>query len=466
MSLSDGFRVRLADDTLVVASGALLVGGSPLTALRLGDLTRASLHGRCVTVTDDHSRRLAERLLATNLAHPDLSDLPTAAAADLTVVIPTRDRADALGHALGALAGLRCLVVDDASRAPGAVARTAEAHGATVIRLPRNLGPAGARNAGLAHVTTPYVAFVDSDVQATPDMLLALTRHFADPAVTLVGPRVVGRAMTPRPRWFERYDASASSLTLGRTPSVVRPRAAVGWLPSACLVARTGALRDDVGGFDASMRIGEDVDLVWRLVDAGHRVRYEAGLEARHATRATIRGWLGRKFVYGTGAAPLARRHGAAVAPAVLTPTYALAAAAVLLRRRWSIPVALGAVALGTRAVRRRLPPVPGRDRVAVTLAGRGMVWAVRQEASLLLRHWWPATAAALLCSKQVRRAALTAVLVDSGVAVWEHRRPADRLRPDVLLVGRRLDDLAYGAGLWWGSATAGTVGPLRPARR
>ena len=48
----------------------------------------------------------------------------------------------------------------------------------------------------------------------------------------------------------------------------MRPGAAVGWLPSACLVARVDRLRA-AGGFAEDMRVGEDVDLVWRLVDAG-----------------------------------------------------------------------------------------------------------------------------------------------------------------------------------------------------
>jgi hypothetical protein len=97
--------------------------------------------------------------------------------------------------------------------------------------------------------------------------------------VSLVGPRVAGITGSQDPRWFEEYDAAASSLTLGITPGIVRPGAAVAWLPSACLVGRTDAITP---GFDAILRIGEDVDLVWRLVDAGQRVRYDPTGEAHH----------------------------------------------------------------------------------------------------------------------------------------------------------------------------------------
>jgi hypothetical protein len=82
---------------------------------------------------------------------------------------------------------------------------------------------------------------------------------------------------------------------------------------------------------------------------------------------------------------PLADRHGNLLAPAVLSPTYAVAAAVLLLRRTWSVPVALLALVYGVRSVRRVLPNVPGRNHVVGWLAIRGLGWAVRQESTLLL---------------------------------------------------------------------------------
>jgi mycofactocin system glycosyltransferase len=455
VSLPDGFRVRLAPRVRTADHGRLLVGGSPLTAMRLSGRARALLGAGHVTVTDAASRHLAERLLATNLGLPDLDEVAPAHAADVTVVVPVRDRPGQLDRALAAVAPLRCVVVDDASRSPSQIAQVAARHGATLVALTTNVGPAGARNSGLARVTTPYVAFVDSDVAVPAADLLRLTGHFADPAVAVVGPRVGGVARSARPRWFERYDAAASSLTLGRVPGVVRPGAAVAWLPGACLVARTDALG---GGFDESLRVGEDVDLVWRLVAAGHRVRFDPQVEAAHDARPTIRGWLGRKAVYGSGGAGLAARHGNRLAPAVLTPSYAAAGAALLLRRRWSAPLALALAAPGARRLARTLPPA-----VAARTAAQGLGWAVRQESSLLLRHWWPLTAVGLLGSRSVRRAVGSALLVDLAVAVAEHRD--DRLDLPTLVAGRRLDDLAYGAGLWWGALRAQSPRVLLPRR-
>lgn len=457
MSLPDGFRVRLAPRVTIADNGRLLVGGSPLTALRLSPRARTLLASGVVTVADPDSRRLADRLLATNLGLPELDGLTPVDPNELTAVIPVRDRPEQLDRALAALAALRCVVVDDASRSPADVKRAAVRHGATYLPLERNVGPAGARNAGLASVNTPYVAFVDSDVTVPAADLLSLTRHFADPAVAVVGPRVGAVVRSARPRWFERYDAAASSLALGRTPGVVRPGAAVAWLPSACLVARTAVLTNGIGGFDETLRVGEDVDLVWRVVAAGHRVRFDPDVEAAHDARPTIRGWLGRKFVYGTGGAGLAALHGDKLAPAVLTPSYAAAGAVLLLRARWSVPLALALAAPGARRLARTLPA-----SVAAPTAARGLGWAVRQESALMLRHWWPLTLAGL-GFRSVRRALVTALVVDLVVA-----RSGDgdaALGLPTFLAGRRLDDLAYGAGLWWGAVRARSPRVLLPRR-
>ena len=228
------------------------------------------------------------------------------------------------------------------------------------------------------------------------------------------------------------------------------------------LIGRTSAL---VGGFDDSMRIGEDVDLVWRLVDAGHRVRYDPTIEAHHDTRATIRGWLGRKYLFGTGGADLAARHGNKLAPAVLTPTYALAGAALLTRSRWALPITTLALAHGTRSIRTALPRTADADAVAARLAVRGLGWALRQEAALLLRHWWPAAAVGGLTSQQVRRALLSALVIDTALAITENQQSRTRVPLHGLLAGRRLDDLAYGSGLWRGALKARATRVLRLRR-
>ncbi|GCD88165.1 putative glycosyltransferase [Nocardioides sp. LS1] len=451
-----GFQVRIGSDVRAVDGGRVLIGGSPVRFARLSDRGRALVENDTITVTDEPSRLLADRLLDGNLAAPVLPPRGADAAAELTVVIPIRDRVEQLDRLLALLRpALECIVVDDASHDRDAVAACARRHGARLDSHAHNLGPAAARNTGLRAASTPFVAFVDSDVSVDPRTLLDLCGHFADPRVAAVAPRIRGNAATARARWFQRYDEVSQSLDLGARNSLVRPGSTVSWLPSACLVVRTDHLGE---GFDEALRVAEDVDLVWRLVAEGHRVRYDGDLEARHDSRDTLRSWLGRKAYYGTGGALLAARHGNLVAPAVMSPTYALAAVSLAAQRRWSIPVAIACAALTTHRVRRALPLEQGRTREAGRLAVLGLASAVSQSASLTLRHWWPAVALAAPFSKRARRAIALAATVDAVLTP----RPMGLGRGE-LFAGRRLDDLAYGAGLWTGAARAHSLRALVP---
>jgi len=448
-----GFRVRVGADVRVHDGGRTLVGGSPLRVLRLKEPAPALGRGELLEVSDRTTATVAERLLAANLAAPVLS---AAGDAELTVVVPIRDRADRLDRLLGGLAGLPVIVVDDASHDPAAVAAVATRHGARLVALTDNVGPAGARNAGTEHVRTPYVAFVDSDVVIEADALRGLAGHFADPRVAAVGPRVQGVARSADPRRFERWDVDGLSLDLGAVPALVRPWSKVGWLPSACLVVRVADL--EAGAFDAGRRVGEDVDLVWRLIQAGRHVRYDPAYVAGHDSRGTWSTWLGRKAFYGTGGAWLAQRHGDWMAPAVLSPVPALGAAALLAQRRWSVLVALGCLGLVRIRLGRTLPETPDRGRLATELTAEVAVSTLRQGSHLLLRHWWPGAALAALLSRRARRAVAAAMVWD----LLDHREVPIMQAPEAF-VARRLDDLAYGAGLWWGAARAHSVRVLVP---
>lgn len=456
-SLPTGFRVRVGADVRIHDGGRTLVGGSPLRVLRLREPAPALGRGDVLEVSDRTTGVVAERLLAANLAAPVLDD---ESAFDLTVVVPIRDRADRLDRLLDGLVGLSVVVVDDASRDPGAVAVVAARHGAQLVTLTDNVGPAGARNAGIAEVRTPYVAFVDSDVVVTAATLRGLAGHFADPRVAAVGPRVQGVARSAgagqSPRRFEQWDVDGLSLDLGEVPALVRPWSKVGWLPSACLVVRMADL--DAGAFADGQRVGEDVDLVWRLIQSDRHVRYDPAYVAGHDSRGTWSTWLGRKAFYGTGGAWLAERHGDWMAPAVLSPVPAIGAVALLWQRKWSIPLAVGAVALVRLRLGRTLPDTPDRGRLATELTAEVAVSTLRQGSHLLLRHWWPGAMVAATCSRRSRRAVAAALVWD----LLDHREISPSRAPEAF-VARRLDDLAYGAGLWWGAARARSARVLVP---
>ncbi len=454
--LPSGFAVRLDPRTRSRNDGAALIGGSPLRQLRLSARARELLAGSRLVVRDPTTAALAAHLLDAGLAHPDL---PPTAAGDVTVVVPVKDRPAALARLLAALraepatADLPVVVVDDGSSVPATAPP-----GVRVLRHPVARGPAAARNAGLRAATTPFVAFLDSDCVPGPGWLQRLWPHFADPRLALVAPRIT--ALDAR-GWLGPYEAAVSALDMGPHPAGVRPGSAVSYVPSAALLARREALAD---GFDETMRVAEDVDLGWRLVAAGWRVRYEPAAEVAHEHPAAMGEWLRRRAFYGTGAALLAARHGAAVAPLVLSPETALAWGLVLSGRRWGPAAALAVLAVPVARLAPRLAGPGQRPPVgfAALLVARGMGASGRALARSVTRHHWPLFLTAAVVSRRARRVVAGAALADAALGWWPVR---DRVGPVRSTAGRRLEDLAYGAGLWWGALRARDVRALLPAR-
>src|SRR5262249_26211704 len=152
----------------------------------------------------------------------------------------------------------------------------------------------------------------------------------------------------------------------------VRAGTRVSYVPAAALVVRSAALLA-AGGFDEGLRWGEDVDLVWRLDEAGRQGRYAPTAGVGHEPRATPRGGMAPRAAYGSSAAALAERHPGAV-PAVAVSGWS---AAVWVLAMGGAPVLAVAVAGGTAAALiRKLKGLPRPAFEAVMLAGRGHLFA------------------------------------------------------------------------------------------
>lgn len=396
--------------------GTVLVGGSPLRLFRLTD-AGCDVIDRIAggDLVDDS--RLIDALLAAGAIHPLPGTAPFGVD-DVTVVTPT------LGPPRHPIAG--AVIVDDGSLPPV---------GGSTIRLDENRGPAAARNVGLAGVETPLVAFVDGDVAADDGWLDQLLPHFADDRVALVAPRVRAAPGSTR---LARYEAGHHPLDLGSEPANVRPGARVSFVPGAAIVCRADAIRG-IGGFDTDLRYGEDVDLVWRLVEEGWTCRYEPGAEVHHDLRSSWREWARQRIAYGSSAAPLAARHRGALTP-LRTNVWSLAAWLVGAAGR---PMTGALIGVGSAAALvRRLPDVP--SGVAFRLGAEGNLRAGEQIAAAVRRVWWPALAIAALRSRRVRQ-----VLAASALAA---RTPL-----------RLVDDVAYSVGVWRGVLAERNVDPLVP---
>jgi len=458
-TLLTGFTVELDGDVRRSRDGHLMLGGSPARLLRLSRPAARVLRPGVFTVADAATAALARRLVDIGAAHPRPPAQPVG---DVTIVIPVRDRARLLHQLLTALRSdpqtsrVPALVVDDGSLDGAAVASVARLHGATLLVHRHNQGPAAARNTGLRHARTGYVAFCDSDVLPEPGWLGPLLAQFADPALALAAPRVVGMPQS-QPRWLDRYEDVRSPLDMGGREAPVVPLSVLAYVPSAALVVRRAAVG---GGFAAELRIGEDVDLCLRLHRSGWRMRYVPSSRVGHCHRANLRSWLAQRASYGSGAAGLARRHPGQVPPLNAAP-WSVAACALVLRGRLIPLAAATALAAGATVRLVRLMPdadTPVRAGAVLTLA------AVRGTAEQLTRcatrHYWPVAVLAAVMSRRARHVLITGAVLEGLI---DFRRSGSRLNPLVYLLIRRLDDLAYGAGLWCGAIRDRTAAPLIP---
>jgi hypothetical protein len=277
-------------------------------------------------------------------------------------------------------------------------------------------------------VTTELVAFLDADVSASAGdrrrvWLAPLLAHFDDPRVGLVAPRVQGETGSP--------------LDLGVEPARVRAGSRVSYVPGAAIVVRVAAL-DSIGWFDERLRFGEDVDLVWRLDQAGWRCRYEPAASVWHQPRPTWRGRLAQHHGYGTSAAPLALRHPRALAPVRMNGWTASTWMLLALGHPFAAVTLATASAAGLIG---KLAGVPAGESFA--LAMRGHLAAGEQLAMAIRRAWWPIVAAGALVSRRVRLVGVLALLAGG------------RSTPT---------DLAYATGVWVGMLRTRTAAPITPA--
>ena len=458
-----GFGIRLDSDTRSSADGRTLIGGAPMRRLRLTEHAAKLLAElrTGVPVTRLAARRLGRRLCDAGIAHP----VPPPGGpdpAEVTCVVPVRDDPGGLAALLGSLdshqpapGGLT--IAEDGSRDPDEIAALATRWNARLIQRTAARGPAGARNDGWRASPTPIVAFLDADVEVGPDWLAPLLAHFADPTVAAVAPRV--RAPGSPQDALGGFERECSPLDMGARPSGVAPRRRVRYVPSAALLFRRDVL-EDLGGFDEDLRVGEDVDLVWRAVAAGWTVRYEPSVEVSHRNRPSWAALARQRFGYGTSAAPLALRHPRTLAPLEMAP-WGLAtwAALALGGRRGTLPAAaITAVAIGR--LHGRLASGDGTPpaEVARIVLG-GQLASGRQVAVAVRRAWLPLLGVAAAWPWGRRLA--TAALVAEPLASWLTRRPG--IGPLRWTAATLLSDASYCAGVWRGALAERSTTALRP---
>ncbi len=409
--------------------------------LRLAPEAAALIGDGYLEVTDRKSAVVARRLLDAGVGNPRPRLLPRPE--DVTVIVPLHNDTEGLERLLRTLRGHSVIVVDDGSDRPVPIPRTGGRCRVTVLRHERRHGAAAARNIGLRAATTEFVAFVDSDMVPRAGWLEVMLGHFSDPEVALVAPRIVSRE--PAVTVLGRYEQTRSSLDCGRREAAVGARGVVSSVPGAALLVRRRALLAE-GGFDEQTCSAADAGLCRRLERAGWRLRYEPAARVACDHPVSFGKWFGRKVSDGVNDTPAAPRP---EPPSV--PFWTVVAMALLgiASRSSVLGAALTLVAALVR-LRRVFAELDNPTRVAAIALARGFSGGVWRIVSVMCRNYWPVTVVAMIASRRVRRLALTMAVAD-GLADWFTHRDVGGLDPVRYLLCKRLDDIAYGTGLWYG---------------
>lgn len=177
---------------------------------------------------------------------------------------------------------------------------------ATVVRCPEVQSSYYARNAAAAVAAGEWLLFVDADCVPAADLI---DRYFAPAPAERTGTvagAIVG--LTDQESLLARYARDRNFLD---QVDGMHAKAGAGAATGNLLVRRVAF--EDVGGFATGIRSGGDVDLCWRLQDAGWELERRPEAVVEHHHRDDLASFLAMIARYGAGSRWLnERRPGAA----------------------------------------------------------------------------------------------------------------------------------------------------------
>ncbi|MCX5904216.1 MAG: glycosyltransferase [Proteobacteria bacterium] len=265
--------------------------------------------------------RPTARNLITEAARPAVS-----------VIIPAFNRKDELQELLAALARqtlapeqFEIIVVDDGSTDDTLFylkSLVDSGRENLIFHYQKNQGPGAARNRGMAMARGDVFAFTDTDCRPHPDWLEELLKPFADRHVGAVG-------------GAEQYDAQGtilqqaihicmtSSFTTGGLRGATGTKLAQ-YYPRTFNMAISRDAFEKTGGFK-SLYHGEDIELSFRIKQAGFALVFNERAKVQHRRRDTIKGFVKQVLKMGEARVTLARLH-----PELLEPLHVVPAAGLL----------------------------------------------------------------------------------------------------------------------------------------
>jgi O-antigen biosynthesis protein len=193
------------------------------------------------------------------------------------------------------------ILVDDGST--DGTAQVAEKFpGIRYFRHQRNLGLSAARNTGITAAAGEIIAFTDADCRADEDWLYYLVADLVrSEFVGMGGPNLLPPEDSPV--------AAVVMVSPGGPAHVMLTDRRAEHIPGCNMVFFKSAL-ERIGGFDPIFtKAGDDVDLCWRLQQAGGELGFSPAAFVWHYRRSTAGAYLRQQYGYGEAEALLVRKH-------------------------------------------------------------------------------------------------------------------------------------------------------------
>ncbi len=224
----------------------------------------------------------------------------------ISLVIPTYNRLDSLKRVLSgleqqqdvSLADFEVIVISDGSTDDtNEYLQTVKTPLNLIPLIQQNGGAAAARNNGIHRACSPLILFLDDDVFPTPRLIAEhlQTHQSQSCAVAVLGPMLTPADfdMSPWVRWEQAM--------LEKQYHAMREQK---WAPTArqFFTGNTSLPRSyliEQNGFDTQFRRAEDVELAYRLAEAGLKFVFHEKAVGYHYAHRSFASWFDIPYAYG-----------------------------------------------------------------------------------------------------------------------------------------------------------------------
>ena len=211
---------------------------------------------------------------------------------NISVVIPTYNEENCIEECLrsildGTEKPLEIIVADGGST--DATVEIAKRVGVNVIPNPHKHA-AGGRNEGIKVAKGNVIAFIDADCIADADWLKEIKYTFANEDVDGLGTYIEPAEFANKYEKFWGIFSLKMIMTYGDEPYYVKNKTLNdAFITASC--AYTKELLDKLNGFDNWFaNNAEDIDICWRALDAGARLKYEPKAKIKAHSPTDLKG--------------------------------------------------------------------------------------------------------------------------------------------------------------------------------